>query len=224
MEENFLSSEEFDILQKLENLIFGKMSGLNHTYRFSGTIKQRDQSVAEHSYWTAVIAGALANYENFMRKKKQKIVSSLDLKTLYEQALFHDIEEVITGDINHLFKNESGELKFKQELERVTRVVVKREIFDIILNGEIYFENWIKSHEETEHNYLIKMGDWLQLLQYVIEEYNIGNIYFVSTIKRVIKLIKNKNNSEKQKERFFFVPDLIDKYMVKFEEKFEKLS
>lgn len=200
----------------LAELVFGKMTGVNHTYRFSGIIKSKEQSVAEHSYWTALIAGSLANYENEMRRRNGKFLAKIDIGLLYQQALFHDIEEVITGDINHLFKHRKEGQDFRKLLHDLTVASVKEELFDKILNGQNYFEDWQSSHLDNENNFLIKMGDWLQLLQYTNEEYNRGNIYFTSTIKRVLKLIEDKNNAESLKDRFLYVPDLIKELMTNY--------
>ena len=203
---------------KLKEIVLGKIAGLNHTYRFSGSVKTKDQSVAEHSFWTALIAGALAKYENEKRKENGKYVSPLNTAKLYEQALFHDIEEVVTGDINHLFKHRSEGKEFRKLLNELTIASVKEEIFDIILCGDIYMEDWKESHEDTEENYLIKMGDWLQLLQYVDEEYRRGNNYFIPVIKRVVKLITDKNNSELLRYRFFYTPFLIKDFLEEYVE------
>lgn len=203
-------------VKKLMELVFGKISGLNHTYRFSGTIKTKEQSVAEHSYWTAVFAGALAKYENEMRRINGKYLSPLNIAKLYDQALFHDVEEVITGDINHLFKHRSDGVEFRTILAGLTELSIKEEIFDVILCGNQYTESWRNSHEDTEENYLIKMGDWLQLLQYTNEEYRKGNVYCIPTIKRVVKLITDKNNKEITLNRFFYVPQLIREFSEEY--------
>lgn len=49
----------------------------------------RTQSVAEHSFYVAVYAGQLAHYLEYEG----------DLGTLLHYALWHDVEEVFTGDI-----------------------------------------------------------------------------------------------------------------------------
>lgn len=205
-------------VKSLDNLIFGKMSGLNHTFRFSGQKKIRNQSVAEHSYWTAIIAVALARYENMMRKKQQEILSPLNIELLYDLCIFHDVDEVITGDLNHRFKHSEEGEDFRREFSKLIDLVVPKILFRILSGADVE-TSWKLSHNKNdEYNYLLKMGDWLQLLQYAVEEVELGNKKFMSKVIRVIGLIKNKNISERYitQARLFFVPKLIDDYLDYF--------
>lgn len=195
--------------EKMKELFLGKMTGLNHTYRFSGKMKNKDQSVSEHSYWTAIISLALTIYENKMRKKYANNLASLDVGKVLSMALLHDVEEVITGDINHLFKHSSSGQNFRKELDDLVKKEANLELFQKIICGEELEKFWLDSHEDSEINYIIKISDWLQLLQYVLEEKRRGNSYFQETLERVSGLLTRKTMEEIEKERLLYIPFLI---------------
>ena len=196
----------------LFNLILGKISGLNYTYRFSGTRKIKEQSVSEHSYWTAKIAGSLARYENKMRKENGIIEANINLALVYEHALYHDDEEVITGDINHVFKHHPEGRNFRYELNLLIKKNVV-DLFENLLLGKYFYSVWETSHDDNEITFLIKMGDWLQLLQYSIEEIKFGNKEFEKVKERVIGLLNEKNDIELNNNRLYYVPSLIKEFL-----------
>jgi len=209
--------------KKLSELVLGKMSGLNHTFRFSGMKKIRNQSVSEHSYWTAVIAASLAYYENEQRIKNGTRIAPVEVLKVYESSLMHDIEEILSGDIIHTFKHSKEGSGFINELDSLIKKVLPVQIFDKILSGDVFLKSWEDSHHDSEYSYLVKMGDWFQLLQYSVEEYELGNKNFESIILKVLELIKTKNDAERYvQKRLLFVPDLIENFIKEFLEDFKK--
>lgn len=64
-----------------------KLRALSHCWRWNYHPRIRQESVAEHSYWTAVYAQTLADY------------MGVDSGVATSYALYHDAEEAITGDL-----------------------------------------------------------------------------------------------------------------------------
>lgn len=215
-----MAIEDKENVEALNKLIFGEMSGINHTYRFSGQKKIRNQSVAEHSYWTAIIAVSLARYENSMCKKYGVIKSPIIIGKLYDQCMMHDVDEVISGDINHIFKHNEESEAFKVELNKLLEKRVPNVLFDNILCGEYYKKAWKDSHKDDDYNFLLKMGDWLQLYQYAVEEYKLGNTYFLEIIKRVLWLLSQKF-SNLERYSLIYAPNLIKNFIDQEWSKYE---
>lgn len=201
---------------KLFDLVFDQLSGLNYTYRFSGVLKRKEQTVAEHSFWTALIAGSLYKYEVEQRSlyKDKKIDFPLGL--VYESCLVHDSEECVTGDINHNFKYYAYEMdnQIKNKLEEATEKIMNEKVFSRILVGEGFWVSWKAGHEKGSLNYLIKMADWIQLLQYALEEIKAGNETFVPIKNKVLKMISDKNDLAKKEKLLIYVPELIEDFLV----------
>lgn len=175
---------------RLKELIFGSLVGVSYTYRFSGSKKIRNENIAEHSYYVAIIAGALAKYENEMIEKFGDVnnIKQVDLLKVYEFSLFHDVEEICTSDMLHTFKAAMNR-KTKEEVDKVIDFLFEEEVADIFIGDKIY-DIWKNSHVKNKPEYLfLKLGDWLQLLQYINEEEKLGNTNFKDIKNRGYKLI-----------------------------------
>lgn len=188
----------------LFSLLTSDIVGVNRTFRFSGKHLNINQSVAEHAYWVAIIAGFIGRLENRLIEKRNILLTLielnrpepkplLDLIKIYERSLWHDNDEVWTGDLNHKFKHYKGEKgeNFRRELEELIKVVVEERLEENnllipeILNVTTQFNDCIEGD-------IVKIADWLQLGQYLLSEFKLGNKHLIDTRKELITKLDNK--------------------------------
>ena len=92
-------------IQFLEGF-FDRMSDV---IRYSGTKVLNKENLAEHSYYVSVLADGIAE------DIEQKFDISIDRYKVLKYALYHDIEEIFTGDLVTPVKYKSQDLRIKFE-------------------------------------------------------------------------------------------------------------
>ena len=120
------------------------------------------QSVAEHSYYVALLSFDIANYIESNYEEDWKI----DKSVLLLKALLHDVEEGITGDIPHPMKNTFPFLK--EGLDEGKRKILS-EYFPSFASG---FAMEAKKGKEGE---IVEIADYVELYHYCVEEKLSGN-------------------------------------------------
>ncbi len=136
-------------------------------FQFLGTGKE---SVAEHSFRTAIIGYVLAKIEG------------ADWKKVLLMCLFHDFHEARTGDFNYVNRmyNRSDEIRaFKDAL---CFTGIEDEIISVI--QEL---NSVSSYEAV----LAHDADQLDLILTLKEEYDLGNKYAMVWIEYAIKRLRS---------------------------------
>jgi len=113
-----------------------------------------NQTVASHSFRVAIIAYVLSR---ILKADSYKVVIT---------ALFHDIEESRTGDLNYL-----QQMYVKSEDEKALMDVIK----GLPVEGEI--KDFIKEYEglNTLESQIVKDADTLELILFLKEELDKGN-------------------------------------------------
>ncbi|MGB9731388.1 MULTISPECIES: HD domain-containing protein [Calditerrivibrio] len=158
-------------LEKVVNFFFetGSLQKMQRSGNiFLGT---GNQTVASHSFRVAIIAYVLSR---ILKADSYKVVIT---------ALFHDIEESRTGDLNYL-----QQMYVKSEDEKALIDVIK----DLPVEGEI--KDFIKEYEglNTLESKIVKDADTLELILFLKEELDKGNNQaknWIDTAKR--RLITN---------------------------------
>lgn len=132
---------------------------LNSLKRYNNIPRLKQESLAEHLYYTSILITKLLENTNL----------SVELKySLLTYTLVHDIQELYTGDIPHNVKKDSPELK-----------TLLSNLEDSWLQKTVYY-NLIKQFEvESGKNHnlheLFKLADYLQVIMYTQEELKYGN-------------------------------------------------
>lgn len=209
---------------RIKNLVFKELVGINNTYRFSGQLLIKNQSVAEHSFWVAIISAEIAKFENEARIHfqtvyrnedfdtnkyyKDKLIANIsfkeafnlkqiDLLKVYPCALFHDVDEVFTGDLNHRFKyfdDSTQSVSFRQMLNDMAKKVMDVKMKDY---PSVITEYYNLMKDDSEIKTIVKIADWLQLLQYVRTEKSLGNKNLEEVENRITRLLEQKANESK---------------------------
>jgi 5'-deoxynucleotidase YfbR-like HD superfamily hydrolase len=151
---------------------------LANIQRCSTTRRIKQQSVAEHSYYVAVISLLLA----------QELKGDVDLGLLLQKALFHDLEEAMTGDIIYPLKHSSPEVN--ATLEEIT-VEYCRKIFEKKFPKYEHFRGIQRFSKDGYEGEIVRLADAIELMVYCYEEFVNGNGHMQELLLRAIKITKS---------------------------------
>ena len=153
------------------------------------------ESIAEHSFYVTAIAMSIA-------KKLEAEGVRVNYRKLVDRAMFHDVEEGITGDIPHPFKRSS---------EHIHRILEEEK--DKIVQE--FFPAWV-----TEANVCAKQGlegeivcmaDFIELYFYCAEEQLLGNKdrYWIDIMATCRSVLAGKQFEWVSLQYF----DMVDQYL-----------
>lgn len=81
-----------------------KMMMAPYIKRWGIVATTREQSIAEHSFMVAILSGEFYAY---LLNDEHELDHNV-VRELYELAIWHDMPEIVTGDINSVFKEAMG--------------------------------------------------------------------------------------------------------------------
>jgi len=163
----------------LVRFIVEQQNRLSCIIRYNNTPKVNGESVAEHSFYVALMAMVISDY--LVCNSGIKI----DQSKLIRMALIHDVEEIISGDIIKVLKSGG----FKEELEKMNErsMVHITGQLPYALGGE-YMELWRENKAElTIEAKLCDFCDWLAVVVYSIKEVHLGNEYFREILEYAVE-------------------------------------
>lgn len=168
--------------------IFRAMNGsvrrLSHLRRYSSFKAIWEENVAEHSFYVGFVAWLVAadiNQRSFL--DESLLDEELDLGLVAQMALFHDIEEALTGDIITIFKNSSPELK--REIKVASKACAEVMIGEYERVGDrIRHIRYLESTELNEAQ-VVKFADLLCVVMYARDEVRAGNDAFLPVIRDI---------------------------------------
>lgn len=142
-------------LKPIANFLY-EVGMLNRTprsgFQFLGS---GDQSVAEHSFRTAIISYVLGTMDG-----------TVDVGKMLKEAIFHDVGEARVSDLNHVHQKYNN----RRQLEAVTDVAATlpfgKEIIDIYTEHE---------NRTTPESVLVKDADTLEWIISLKEQVDVGN-------------------------------------------------
>lgn len=147
----------------------------------------REENIMEHSETVAVIAHALALITNKM------FGGNVDEKKVVLLAQYHEVGEVITGDLPTPIKYFNPEIKTaykdleKGACERILSMLPES------IKGE--YAEYILPDESTEEYKLVKYADRLSAYLKCVEEVKAGNAEFKKAKATIGNELKNSGNS-----------------------------
>lgn len=163
------------------NDFFFTERNLGKVIRFSNQMRIKDESVAEHSFHTAMYAMILADLEISMGNE-------VDVEKLLRGCLVHDLEESMTGDILHGFKYSNPELL--KNMREMGEEFYKKIVEDLPRGmSDNYMSLWKGAKSHTIEGRILEAADKLEALIYCMEEYTLGNKTFKPIINGILKLL-----------------------------------
>lgn len=164
-----MKSHFFAYLMRMKNI---KRWGLMHN--------TQQENIKEHSLDVAYIAHALAAIANNVYGK------SVDVKNVVMIAMYHDITEVITGDLATPVKYFNPEIKRAyKELEELSAKKIKS-----MIPAEIAEEYACIEGGSEYEELIVKAADKISAYFKCVEELNSGNHEFSTAAKTLLASIK----------------------------------
>lgn len=183
---------------------FALISRMKYVNRWGLMHNDREENLMEHSFETAVIAGALANIENVI------FGGNLDVDKVTQAALFHDASEIITGDMPTPVKY------INSKMSDVYKAVEKKAEQTLIATlppqlQEKYVEYF--EPDEVTHQ-IIKAADRISALLKCIQEIRVGNQDFVTAKESTL----NKIEQIPLKSVRYFMDNMLPAYYLTLDE------
>ena len=159
----------------LRELLIGNPSRLRYVVRFSTCHTVHKESVAEHSYYVALYALLISEWLVFEVQYDFGVVG-LCRETLLRDALLHDFEEAITGDVNRVFKYSDPAIKEALDIggELALRTIVHKLQIDCDMNAWAW--RWRHCKQDGYEGRILDFCDFLSVLSYVVQELTNANI------------------------------------------------
>jgi len=147
------------------NLLLGSTQRLRYVWRWSGTPVLARESVAEHSYYTALFSLFI------METIEPEQLAEIDRHRVLQDALIHDMEEAITGDIPRPFKH--GNARSSQFFSRAGRDAMKSvsaELYDDFVEAGWLTRRWQHCKNDSDEGRIVRFADFCSVLSYIWQE------------------------------------------------------
>jgi putative hydrolase of HD superfamily len=157
---------------------------LDRIVRFSAHMRIKDESVAEHSFHTALYAMILADLE-------EKFKNKIDKEKILKTALLHDLEESLTGDIIYGFKHTHASLT--KQIKKISLKFLEELLENLPKeNAKEYIELWKNQKDlNTIEGKIMLAADKLEGLIYSLNEFSLGNKAFKPAIDSYLRQLKS---------------------------------
>lgn len=167
-------------MSAINEVMYGKITRLSHVFRYSAQPVIARESVAEHSFWTAMI-GVTLSYEI----GKPEIAGSVAL-----QSVVHDIEECMTGDLVRDMKYANPD--FRKQIKEVEEKFVDNLLVDMGTTGKLLKSVWARAKDNTWAGRIVQVSDALSVISFCTREYELGNLGLRDIRNSCINLIRKK--------------------------------
>ena len=166
----------------MESSFFAMLSRMKYISRWALMRNTDRESLSEHSLETAIVAHALAVLRN------TRFGGSVNPEHIALLAMFHDVPEIITGDMPTPVKYYSPQLRsIYGEVEQCAGEKLVSMLPEDL--AEQYRDLLIQDEDSEEHK-LVKAADKISALIKCIEERKAGNREFVSAEESTLASIK----------------------------------
>ena len=178
--------------------IISRMKYINRWGLMRNTITE---NISEHSLETAFIAHLMALYRNV------RFGGNVDAERVALLAMYHDVTEIITGDLPTPVKYYNKEIK--AEYDRVEEIAKDKMISYLPDDLKEYYRSLLgKTEEEAELWQLVKAADKLSALIKCLEERQMGNMDFAAAEKSTLEAVHAMNLPEAEE----FIKEFLPSY------------
>lgn len=184
-----------------EKKFFAIISRMKYINRWGLMRNTITENISEHSLETAFIAHLLALYRNV------RFGGNVNPERAALLAMYHDVTEIITGDLPTPIKYYSSEIK--AEYDRVEEIA-KEKIIGYLPDDlkEHYRPLLGKTEDEEELWQLVKAADKLSALIKCIEERHMGNMDFSNAEQSTLAAVQAMNLPEAEE----FIKEFLPSY------------
>lgn len=185
---------------------FAFLNRMKYIKRWSLMRSVREENIMEHSQQVAVIAHALAIIKN------NKFGGTVDVSKVVLLAQYHEVGEVITGDLPTPIKYFNPEIKAAyKDLEKGA---CERLIAMLPQDMQKDYQDYIIPDENTEEYKIVKCADRLAAYLKCVEEIKAGN----SEFKKAKASIGNELKSAKRAEVDYYLKEFAPAYDLTLDE------
>ncbi len=167
---------------------FAFINRMKHIKRWSLMRSVREENIMEHSQQVAVIAHALALIAN------KKFGKNVNVEKVVLTAQYHEVGEVITGDLPTPIKYFNPEIK--SAYKDLEKLACERIINMLPENFKEEYKEYILPQTDTEEYKLVKYADRIAAYLKCIEEIKAGNSEFKKAKKSIETELKNSDSLE----------------------------
>lgn len=184
---------------------FAMLSRLKFIKRWALMRNTESETLSDHTSQVAFIAHALALIGN------QRLGKSYDANRVCALALYHDVTEILTGDM-------PTPIKYKNETLKNAYKSVEKEAAQTMLGmlpedmSGIYEQILIP--EKNEEMLLVKAADKISAIIKCVEEKRAGNLEFNSAEKANLKQLEKMNCEEAK----IFIFEFLESYSCNLDE------
>ncbi len=186
---------------------FAMLSRMKYINRWALMRNTRPENLSEHSLEVSAIAHALAVLSN------ERFGTELNAERTALIGLYHDMPEIITGDMPTPIKYGSDELRtaYKAVERQAAESLVS--LLPADLQGT-YRRYFVKQAEDAEEWRLVKAADKISALIKCIEEEKAGNTEFLGAKRSLEALIHGLNCPAAE----CFLQEFIGSYQLNLDE------
>ncbi len=185
---------------------FAFLNRMKYIRRWSLMRSVKDENIMEHSQQVAVIAHALAVINN------KKFGGTVDVAKTVLLAQYHEVGEVITGDLPTPIKYFNPEINtaYKDLEYNASKRILG--MLPEIMQSE--YEQYVLPDETTEEYKLVKCADRLSAYLKCVEEVKAGN----SEFKKAKSSIGQDLKSMKRPEVDYYLKEFAPAYELSLDE------
>ena len=182
------------------------LNRMKYIKRWSLMRSVREENIMEHSQQVAVIAHALALIAN------KNFNKSVDLGKVVLYAQYHEVGEVITGDLPTPIKYFNPEIK--SAYKDLEKNACERLINMLPENLKEEYSEYIQADEDSEEYKIVKSADRLAAYLKCVEEIKAGN----SEFKKAKATILSELKGLKRQEVDYFLKEFASAYELSLDE------
>ena len=167
-------------MSAIREVLYGEFRRVSHVYRYSALPVLNRENVAEHSWWTAMIAVTIAVE-----------IDRLDLTgEVCLRGMVHDIEEIGTGDLVREAKYFDQEMR--DNFRRVEEAIARGLFSKLGNTGEFLRSGWRDAKGDDLPGQIVSLADLFCVIAYVRWERSMGNTKLGHVERDCLSLIDEK--------------------------------
>jgi 5'-deoxynucleotidase len=165
---------------------------MNYMVRYGAEVTTNPESLAEHSFWVQIIAFQIAATYQL----------NVDYARLAWIAMFHDVAEIMTGDIPTPLKTSA----LKKEVDRLESTAIdKMQDWGLCVDT-----SYDKSDTADVESRIVKCADYISTIIYSAEEALIGSHSMQSVCNRSMRKFRKYVELDWEKELYRKILLMVD--------------
>ncbi len=167
-------------MSAIREVLYGEFRRVSHVYRYSALPVLNRENVAEHSWWTAMIAVTVA-----IEIDRPDLAGEVCLR-----GMVHDIEEIGTGDLVREAKYFDEEMR--ENFRRVEEAFALGLFSKLGHTGEFLRSVWRDAKGDDLAGQIVALADLFCVIAYVRWKHSMGNTKLGQVERDCLNLIDQK--------------------------------